>query len=53
MINSLEQLKRQLQHCSQTTGRMLYMGKRHVRLEKTAAKSMMSSGTLRVYLVSN
>ena len=33
-IASLEQLKRQLEHCSQTTGRMLYMGKRRARLEE-------------------
>ena len=33
-IASLEQLKRQLEHCSQTTGRMMYMGKRRARLEE-------------------
>jgi signal transduction histidine kinase len=32
IISSLEQLKRQLEHCSQTTGRMLYMEKRRARL---------------------
>jgi len=34
IISTLEQLERQLEHCSQTTTRMLYMGKRISRLEK-------------------
>lgn len=34
MISTLEQLDRQLEHCSRTTSRMLYMGKKHARLEK-------------------
>jgi len=34
IISTLEQLERQLQHCSQTTSRMLYVGKRHARLEE-------------------
>jgi len=38
MIATLEQLKRQLEHCSQTTGRMLYMGKRSVRLEDNSCQ---------------
>jgi signal transduction histidine kinase len=33
IISTLEQLERQLEHCSQTTSRMLYAGKRHARLE--------------------
>jgi signal transduction histidine kinase len=33
IIATLEQLERQLQHCSQTTSRMLYVGKRQGRLE--------------------
>jgi signal transduction histidine kinase len=33
IISTLEQLERQLEHCSQTTSRMLYVGKRHARLE--------------------
>ena len=34
IISTLEQLERQLEHCSQTTSRMLYVGKRHTRLEE-------------------
>jgi len=34
IISSLEQLERQLEHCSQTTSRMLYVGKRQARLEE-------------------
>jgi two-component system NtrC family sensor kinase len=34
IISTLEQLERQLEHCSQTTSRMLYAGKRHARLEE-------------------
>jgi len=34
IIASLEQLKRQLEHCSRTTDRMLYVGKRRARLEE-------------------
>jgi signal transduction histidine kinase len=34
IITTLEQLERQLEHCSQTTSRMLYVGKRHARLEE-------------------
>ena len=34
IISTLEQLERQLEHCSQTTSRMLYVGKRHARLEQ-------------------
>ena len=34
IISTLEQLERQLEHCSQTTSRMLYVGKRHARLEE-------------------
>ena len=48
IISTLEQLERQLEHCSQTTSRMLYVGKRHSRWKKTTAKSMMS---LKVSLV--
>jgi two-component system NtrC family sensor kinase len=33
IIATLEQLERQLEHCSQTTSRMLYVGKRQGRLE--------------------
>src|ERR1700677_3949679 len=33
IISTLEQLERQLEHCSQTTSRMLYVGKRHAHLE--------------------
>jgi len=33
IISTLEQLERQLEHCSQTTSRMLFVGKRHARLE--------------------
>jgi len=32
IISTLEQVERQLEHCSQTTSRMLYMGKRHAQL---------------------
>ena len=32
IIATLEQLERQLEHCSQTTSRMLYVGKRQARL---------------------
>ncbi|MBF0572036.1 MAG: hypothetical protein HQL12_09235 [Candidatus Omnitrophica bacterium] len=32
IISTLEQLDRQLEHCSQTTSRMLFVGKRHARL---------------------
>ncbi len=32
IIATLKQLERQLEHCSQTTSRMLYVGKRHARL---------------------
>ena len=34
IISTLEQLERQLEHCSQTTSRMLYVGKRHAHLEE-------------------
>jgi two-component system NtrC family sensor kinase len=34
IISTLQQLERQLEHCSTTTSRMLYMGKRHARLEE-------------------
>ena len=34
IISTLEQLERQLEHCSQTTSRMLYVGKRMSRLEE-------------------
>src|SRR5277367_6072972 len=34
IISTLEQLERQLEHCSQTTSRMLYVGKRQAHLEK-------------------
>ena len=34
IISTLEQLERQLEHCSRTTSRMLYVGKRHARLEE-------------------
>jgi signal transduction histidine kinase len=34
LISTLEVLERQLEHCSQTTSRMLYVGKRHARLEE-------------------
>jgi two-component system NtrC family sensor kinase len=34
IISTLEQLERQLEHCSQTTSRMLFVGKRQARLEK-------------------
>ena len=34
IITTLEQLERQLEHCSQTTSRMLFVGKRHARLEE-------------------
>jgi signal transduction histidine kinase len=34
IISTLIQLERQLEHCSQTTSRMLYVGKRHARLEE-------------------
>ena len=34
IITTLEQLERQLEHCSQTTSRMLYVGKRISRLEE-------------------
>jgi two-component system, NtrC family, sensor kinase len=34
IISTLKQLERQLEHCSQTTSRMLYAGKRHTRMEK-------------------
>lgn len=34
IISTLEQLERQLQYCSLTTSRMLYVGKRRARLEK-------------------
>jgi two-component system NtrC family sensor kinase len=34
IIATLEQLERQLEHCSRTTGRMLYVGKRHARLKR-------------------
>jgi signal transduction histidine kinase len=33
IMSTLEQLERQLQHCSRTTSRMLYVGKRQARLE--------------------
>jgi two-component system NtrC family sensor kinase len=33
IISTLEQIERQLEHCSQTTSRMLYVGKRQARLE--------------------
>src|ERR1700679_1087732 len=34
IISTLEQIERQLEHCSQTTSRMLSAGKRHARLEE-------------------
>ena len=34
IISTLEKLERQLEHCSRTTSRMLYVGKRHARLEE-------------------
>ena len=34
IISTLKQLERQLEHCSHTTSRMLYVGKRHARLGK-------------------
>ncbi len=34
IISTLKQLERQLEHCSQTTGRMMSAGKRHARLEE-------------------
>jgi len=34
LISALEQLERQLEHCSRTTSRMLYVGKRLSRLEE-------------------
>jgi signal transduction histidine kinase len=34
IISTLEQIERQLEHCSQTTSRMLYVGKRHAHLEE-------------------
>lgn len=34
IISTLQQLERQLEHCSQTTSRMLYVGKRHAKLEE-------------------
>jgi len=34
IISTLEQLERQLEHCSQTTSRMMYVGKRLSRLEE-------------------
>src|SRR5580693_1007917 len=34
IISTLEQVERQLEHCSQTTSRMLYVGKRHAHLEE-------------------
>jgi len=34
IISTLEQLERQLEHCSRTTSRMLYVGKRQARLEE-------------------
>jgi signal transduction histidine kinase len=34
IISTLKQLENQLEHCSKTTSRMLYMGKRHARLGK-------------------
>src|SRR5260370_35884088 len=34
ILSTLEQLERQLQHCSRTTSRMLYVGKRQARLEE-------------------
>jgi two-component system NtrC family sensor kinase len=33
LISTLELLERQLEHCSQTTSRMLYVGKRRARME--------------------
>ena len=38
IISTLEQLERQLEHCSQTTSRMLYVGKRHARLEENSCQ---------------
>ena len=38
IISILEQLERQLEHCSQTTSRMLYVGKRHAHLEKNSSQ---------------
>jgi len=38
IITTLEQLERQLEHCSQTTSRMLYVGKRHARLEENSCQ---------------
>jgi len=38
IISTLEQLKRQLEYCSQTTDRMLYMGKRRARLQENSCQ---------------
>jgi signal transduction histidine kinase len=38
IISTLEQLERQLEHCSLTTSRMLYVGKRHARLEENSCQ---------------
>jgi len=37
-ISTLEQLDRQLEHCSQTTSRMLYVGKRQACLEENSCQ---------------
>src|SRR5471030_3207610 len=38
IISTLKQLERQLEHCSQTTSRMLYVGKRQARLEENKSQ---------------
>src|SRR5271170_6689917 len=38
IISTLEHLERQLEHCSQTTSRMLYVGKRHARLGENSCQ---------------
>ena len=38
IISTLEQLDRQLEHCSQTTSRMLYVGKRQACLEENSCQ---------------
>src|SRR5271167_4731930 len=38
IISTLEQLERQLEHCSQTTSRMLYVGKRQASLEENSCQ---------------
>ena len=38
IISTLKQLENQLEHCSKTTSRMLYVGKRHARLEENSCQ---------------